>query len=86
MYITCRPPQPPPRVKRSSVAAAQPGTQRVAPTPIQRPSAPPPAVPAATLDIGEPTSVTINGVNVTKRNAPENTLQDSHIHENQVEE
>jgi len=84
--LPARPPQPPPRVKRSSVGAAQPGTQRVAPTPIQRPSAPPPAVPAATLEIGEPTSVTINGVNVTKRNAPENTLQDSHIHENQVEE
>jgi len=82
--LPARPPQPPPRVKRSSVTA--PGTQRVAPTPIQRPSAPPPAVPPATLEIGEPTSVTINGVNVSKKTTPDNPLQDSHTHENQVEE
>ena len=71
--ITFRPPQPPPRVKRPSVAAQ--GTQRPGQTTIQRPSAPPPAVPA-TLEIGEPTSVTINGVTVSKKTT-ENTQEES---------
>ena len=72
--INCRPPQPPPRVKRPSVTAS--GTHRVGPTPIQRPTAPPPAVPA-TLEIGEPTSVTINGVTVSKK-SPESLAEEGY--------
>ena len=72
--IICRPPQPPPRVKRPSVTAS--GTHRVGPTPIQRPTAPPPAVPA-TLEIGEPTSVTINGVTVSKK-SPETLAEEGY--------
>ena len=73
--LPARPPQPPPRAKRLSSTGNPPnsrGGSAVSPggsiVQIQRPSAPPPAVPA-TLEIGEPTSVTINGVTVTKNKA-----------------
>jgi len=76
--LPARPPQPPPRVKRPSSVAASAGlsTQRVGPTPLQRPSAPPPAVPA-TLEIGEPTSVTINGVTVSKKTTENTSPEES---------
>ena len=51
--LPARPPQPPPRSKRPVKVG-----------PVTRPSVPPPAVPVSTLEIGEPTSVTINGVTV----------------------
>lgn len=66
--LPARPPQPPPRVKRPSSSRAVATAAG-----IQRPTAPPPAVPSpavATLEIGEPTSVTINGVTVQKNNEP----------------
>ena len=56
--LPARPPQPPPRLKRPVKVG-----------PISRPNVPPPAVPT-TLEIGEPTSVTINGVTVTKNEQP----------------
>ena len=57
--LPARPPQPPPRSKRPVKVG-----------PVTRPNVPPPAVPVSTLEIGEPTSVTINGVTVTKNEQP----------------
>lgn len=70
--LPARPPQPPPRSKRQQDGTSRPS--RVATVPVasrgpQRPNVPPPAVP--TLEIGEPTSVTINGVTVTKSSPEE---------------
>lgn len=72
--LPARPPQPPPRVKRPSSSSGPRVVSAVAAAGIQRPTAPPPAVPSpvsvATLEIGEPTSVTINGVTVQKNTEP----------------
>ena len=64
--LPARPPQPPPRVKKHSEARAFSKPSNSINKGPQRPNVPPPAAPtsAATLEIGEPTSVTINGVKV----------------------
>ena len=64
--LPARPPQPPPRVKKQSEARAFSKPSNSINKGPQRPNVPPPAAPtsAATLEIGEPTSVTINGVKV----------------------
>ena len=63
--LPARPPQPPPRIKKDSRGTVN-GTKSPSSKGPQRPNVPPPAVPTstATLEIGEPTSVTINGVKV----------------------
>jgi hypothetical protein len=66
--LPARPPQPPPRSKRQESNSTRP-TRLATVAPRggpQRPNVPPPAAPPTTLEIGEPTSVTINGVTVTK--------------------
>lgn len=62
-------PLPPPRAKRQESKASNPKPSRLATVGalkngVARPNVPPPAAPT-TLEIGAPTSVTINGVTVT---------------------
>jgi len=77
--LPARPPQPPPRVRKQDTNRVGPKSNNSTKTGgPQRPNVPPPAAPtstsghnpsgsgAATIEIGEPTSVTINGVKVVE--------------------